>query len=156
MARALGSRVSMITESRQELHEALAKTFVAPVNGVAYDGRVDLTQPAKLAAPRVWVGDSSGRRQTQGRATVYVGTFDVWVAFDGALSAQVLGVDEVVGRVVAAGVAAGFDVVGHGPAALPPELADQSKPNVRASLITIERAALFHTLCPPAATPPGA
>lgn len=145
MARTMGSRVSFLTERREELHQALVDTFIEPIVGAAFAGRVDATQPVKLAAPRVWIGDSAGDR----RSPAYVASWSVWVAFDGGQAAQVNGVDEVVGRVIDAAHRAGFDVVGHQGSPLPFELVDTAKPNVRAAVVTIERTSRTLTLCTP-------
>lgn len=135
--------MSVITDARDELHAALLATFESPVGGYAFTGRVDPAPPTKVAAPRVWIGESQGARRSQ----QYVVGFDVWVAVDGTPAKQVVGIDEVVGRIHDDAIKAGFDVLAHSPAVLPSELDPGS--SVRAAVVTIERSARGLTLCPP-------
>lgn len=136
-----------VLDQRGRLHDALVDVFVAPVGGYTFSGRVDRTPPSKIAAPRVFIGDSAGSRTRNGNAATYRVGYAVWVVYDGAVRAQVDGVDEIVSRVHDAAVRAGFDVVGHQPATLPPEYT--TAPNVRATLVTVEVSARGLVLCTP-------
>lgn len=146
----LGDRLmSILLEQRSRLHEAIADVFVAPVGGFTFSGRVDRTPPSKIAAPRAFIGDSTGTRVSGNAGATYVVGFPVWVLYDGNVRAQVDGIDEIVARIHDAAATAGFDVVGHTPASLPPELAAIAPAHVRTSVVSIETSARGLTLCTP-------
>lgn len=145
----VGHRVSFLLDERARLHEAIVDVFVEPVAGFTFSGRVDRTPPAKIAAPRAFIGDSTGNRVRANAGATYVAGFPVWVIYDGTARAQVDGIDEIVSRIHDAAATAGFDVIGHTPATLPPELAAIAPANVRTSVVSIETSARGLTLCTP-------
>lgn len=143
--------MSALTDARRALHAELSTAFVQPIAGYQFAGRVHLSEPARLAAPCVFIGASEGTRRL-GRDTgaAYVATFPVWVVYDGADQAQVDGLEEVIGRVHDAGMHSGFITTGH-TAQTPPAPADPARVStLRAAVVDIETTLRAHTFCSPA------
>ncbi len=83
--------MNRLGDARTRLLEAIAPVL---------PGRVEPYPPetvARLVAPMVWIDQPSVRRETVGRAIdVIAATFPLWVLYDGAVHAQVAGLDDVI------------------------------------------------------------
>jgi hypothetical protein len=91
-----------LADARQRLVDALLPVL---------PGRVEPYPPAaRWAAPRVWIEQPEITRATLGtRTTVAVATFPIWIAYDGANRAQVVGLDDLVSKCWDAVMHAGAD-----------------------------------------------
>ena len=79
--------VSRLADARAALYNALNPVL---------PGRVDPYPPpaGRVVAPKIWIGDHDGNPATIGTATtVTVARFAVWIVYDGAVHAQVAGLD---------------------------------------------------------------
>ena len=87
-------------------------------------GRVEPYPPAaRWSAPRVWIEQPEITRATLGaRVVVAVATFPIWIAYDGANRAQVVGLDDLVSKV--------WDATLHGGAE--PQLARREQVDIAA------------------------
>lgn len=136
---------SRLATARADLHAALASVL---------PGRVDAYPPApgRLAAPKVWVGDVDTVPATIGTATaVTVARFPVVVVYDGAVHAQVAGLDDLLSAVIdAIDAAPGFDADGSRAGLVPGAPLDSQ---LRASVVTATATITARTLCPPTVTP---
>lgn len=142
----MGVRVSnQLGDARTRLFDALAPVFVDPVDGWTFAGRLHRTQPARLAAPCVYLGASAGSRRT-GQASSYVATFPVTIIYDGANEAQVDGLEEVISRVHDAAHAAGMTPTGHDPA-VPPAPAGGGVSTLSAAVVMVDVTFRSYALC---------
>lgn len=133
-----------IVEARASLFDAIADAFSVSVDGYEFAGRVTDTKPDKLTAPWVYIGETSGATARGQNATSYRVGFPVWVVYDGAQTAQVRGIDEVIGRLIAAAQSSSCNVTGHSPQ--PPDVPNPG--TWKAAVITVEISAYFHNFRP--------
>jgi len=85
--------VNRLTSARVELFEALAPVL---------PGRVAATPPVgkPYVSPYVWIDQPEGAITTVGQRTqLSVATFPIWISYDGAVKAQVIGLDDLVSNV---------------------------------------------------------
>lgn len=145
--------MNAITDRRTAMHDALAEVFVAPIGGLAFSGRVHRTEPAKLAAPCVYIDASAGRSATsKGGAALYLTTYPVVVVYDGAQQAQIDGVEELVCRVMdAVGAVDRAEVTGHAPITLDVQRIDPTS-KLRAVAVSVDVPILTRTFCRPTLT----
>jgi hypothetical protein len=133
--------MSRLADARTVLVDALAPVL---------PGRVDAYPPApgRVVAPKVWVGEPETIPATIGeRTTVTLARFPVVVVYDGAVHAQVAGLDDLVAAVVdAVNAAAGFDSDGSRPGPPTGVTLDQT---FRAHTVTATATITARTLCPP-------
>lgn len=140
--------MSTLTLARDAVFEAIEVAFTQPIAGYTFTGRVHRTQPAKLAAPCVFMGPSSGQMIPGDRgARAYVVSFPLWVIYDGTKAAQVDGVEEVLGRLADACLAAQAAPIGHVPSDPPGEVTGVTTP--RAAVLTVELGIRRHSFCNP-------
>ena len=136
--------MSRLGDARAALVAALAPVL---------PGRVDPYPPApgRLVAPKVWLGDPETIPATIGQATaVTVLRIPVVVVYDGAVHAQVAGLDDLLSAVIDAVAAApGFESDGSRPGAPFGVQLDQS--TIRAHVVTATTTITARTLCPPPA-----
>lgn len=134
-----------IVEARATLHDALVDVFAQPIDGFQFEDRVYATKPDRIVAPCVYIGDSAGGTARGNQATTYRIAFPVWAIYDGASVAQVKGIDEVIGRLIAAcNQASGANVIGHQPQ--PPDITNPG--SLRAAVLTVEISAFPSTFRP--------
>ena len=93
-----------------------ARTVLVAALGPVLPGRVDPYPPTggRVAAPRIWIGDVDTDPATIGAATaVTLARFPVVIVYDGAVHAQVAGLDDLLSAVLdAVGAATGFEADG--------------------------------------------
>ena len=98
---------SRLADARLSLHTALRPVL---------PGRVDAYPPqaGRPAAPKIWIGDVDTDPATIGSATtVTLARFPVVIVYDGAVHAQVAGLDDVLSAVLdAISAAPGFEADG--------------------------------------------
>ena len=97
--------MNRLTDARVQLYEALAPVL---------PGRVAATPPVgnPYVSPYVWIDQPEGAIQSVGTNTrLSVATFPIWISYDGAVKAQVIGLDDLVANV--------WDACLHVPAARP-------------------------------------
>jgi len=85
--------VNRLTSARVELFEAISPVL---------PGRVAATPPVgkPYVSPYVWIDQPEGTITTVGQRTqLSVATFPIWIGYDGAVRAQVLGLDDLVANV---------------------------------------------------------
>lgn len=137
--------MNRLTSARTELYEAIAPVLA---------GRVAPTPPTgkPYPPPYIWLDRSDGAITTVGtRTQVSVATFPVWISYDGAVKAQVAGLDDLVAQV--------WDAVLHVPAARPDRwfnsVADVGGVAVSGVVVSVEVTLGALTLCitPAAASP---
>jgi hypothetical protein len=132
---------SRLADARATLHAALAPVL---------PGRVDPYPPpaGRVAAPKIWIGDHDGDPATIGSATtVTLARFRVVIVYDGAVHAQVAGIDDLVAAVVDAVEACpGFEPDGWRTGASIDVPFDSS---LRAVVVTATTTITARTLCPP-------
>jgi hypothetical protein len=86
--------MNRLGDARQLLYEAIADCLPGRVNPYPLPG------PSRGLAPYVWIDDASVATQPSGRnGRVIVATFPVWIVYDGAVHAQVAGLDDLVAAV---------------------------------------------------------
>ena len=136
--------MSRLADARNVLYVALAPVL---------PGRVDAYPPAvgRFTAPKAWIGDPETIPATIGQATaVTLARFPVVIVYDGAVHAQVAGLDDLLAAVIDAVAACpGFESDGSRPGP-PPGL--QLEASIRAHVVTATATITARTLCPPAAT----
>lgn len=101
-------------------------------------------------APYIWIDQPDVNIGFIGTATkVTVATFPVWIVYDGAVRAQVAGLDDLVSQV--------WDAVQQVRQATPqsatPSTVDGGPPSVRAVVVSVDVTVSAMTLCQPTATP---
>ena len=132
--------VSRLADARAALYNALNPVL---------PGRVDPYPPpaGRVVAPKIWIGDHDGNPATIGTATtVTVARFAVWIVYDGAVHAQVAGLDDLTSAVVdAVEGAERFYHDGWRPAILTGVPVDSS---LRAMVITATVTITARSLCP--------
>ena len=135
--------MSRLADARTVLHAALAPVLA---------GRVDAYPPAsgRVAAPRMWIGDVETVPATIGTSSaVTLARYPVVIVYDGAVHAQVAGLDDLLSAVIdAVGAAPGFESDGSRPGA---PFGIQLEQAVRAHVITATTTITARTLCPPTA-----
>ena len=111
-------------------------------------GRVAATPPVgnPYVSPYVWIDQPEGAIQTVGTNTrLSIATFPVWIGYDGAVKAQVLGLDDLVAKV--------WDACFHVPAARPvgwsPSVFDVGGTAVRGVVVNVDVTLGALTLCLP-------
>ena len=137
--------MSLLADARADLLAAL--TPVLP-------GRVDPYPPVpgRVAAPKVWIGVPDTYPTTWGTTStvVQLARFPVVVVYDGAVHAQVAGLDDLVSAVLdAVGAAAGFE--SDGSRADLPVAGAPSDSSMRAVVVTATVTITARTFCPPPA-----
>ena len=112
-------------------------------------GRVAALPPSSVPypPPYVWIDQPDvGVATTGNRTQLTVASFPVWVAYDGAVKAQVAGLDDVVAKV--------WDACFTVPAARPvnatPQTIDVAGTTVRGVVVTVDVTLGAFTLCVPA------
>ena len=112
--------------------------------------------PGRVAAPKVWIADHDGAPATIGSATtVTVARFAVWVVYDGAVHAQVAGLDDLISvrRRRGRGAPTASSTTAWRPATVPGVAADST---LRAAVVTATVTITARTLCRPTPIPTGA
>ncbi len=136
--------MSRLADARTTLYVALSPVL---------PGRVDAYPPAsgRVAAPKIWIGDPETVPATIGQATaVTVVRFPVVLAYDGAVHAQVAGLDDLLSAVIdAISATPGFESDGSRPGS-PGDV--QLEQSVRAHVVTATATITARTLCSPTAT----
>jgi hypothetical protein len=131
--------VSLLTEARATLYEAIAPVL---------PGRVAALPPtqAPYPPPYIWIDQTDGGLQSAGgRTQLTVPTFPVWISYDGAVKAQVAGLEDLIAKV--------WDACLHVPAARPtgwsPQTVDVAGQSVRGTVISVDVTVGAFTLCRP-------
>ena len=136
--------MSRLADARAVLADALAPTL---------PGRVGAYPPGsgQFNAPRVWVGVPDTQPATIGQATaVTLALFPVFVAYDGAVHAQVAGIDDLLSAVIdAVGACPGFEADGSRSTTIPDIPAGST---IRVVAVTATATITARTLCPPGQT----
>jgi hypothetical protein len=135
---------SRVAAARNALHGALSPVL---------PGRVDPYPPpaGRVAAPKVWIGDVDTTPTTIGTSTtVTLARFPVVIVYDGAVHAQVAGIDDLLSAVLdAVNSEPGFEADGSRPG-LPLDMPLDS--TLRGHIVTASVTITARTLCPPAPT----
>jgi hypothetical protein len=131
---------SRLGDARAALHAALSPVL---------PGRVDPYPPpaGRVAAPKIWIDVADPVPATIGsNTTVTLARFPVVIVYDGAVHAQVAGLDELQSAVIdAIAAAAGFEFDGPGTTVNLP-----FDSTLRAVTLTATSTITARTLCPPA------
>jgi hypothetical protein len=139
----MGYFVSRLDDARTSLLTALAPVLA---------GRVDPYPPAagRVAAPRIWIDVADTDPATIGQATsVTLARFPVVIVYDGAVHAQVAGIDDLLSEVIdAIESAAGFEADGSRSGPVPGSVTFDT--TLRAVVVTATTTITARTLCPPA------
>jgi hypothetical protein len=127
-----------------------ARTVLVAALGPVLPGRVDPYPPTggRVAAPRIWIGDVDTDPATIGAATaVTLARFPVVIVYDGAVHAQVAGLDDLLSAVLdAVGAATGFEADGSRTRPVAGLPVDST---VRAIVVTATVTITARTLCLP-------
>jgi hypothetical protein len=130
---------------------ATARAELVAALGPVLPGRVDPYPPpaGRVAAPKIWIGDPETIPATIGQSTaVTLARFPVAVIYDGAVHAQVAGLDDLVSAVIdAVSAAPGFEPDGSRTG---PILGLPLDSTIRAHTVTATVTITARTLCPPA------
>ena len=137
--------MNRLTSARVELFEAI---------GPVLPGRVAATPPVgkPYVNPYVWIGQPRWSIQSVGTNTrLTIVTFPVWIGYDGAVKAQVLGLDDLAAKV--------WDACLTVPAARPananPSVLDVGGTTVNGLVIAVDVTVGAMTLCLPTIDEPG-
>lgn len=135
--------MNRLASARTELFDVLTTVLPGRVAPVPSAGK-------PYVAPYVWIDQPRLQRATIGTATrVVVATFPIWVAYDGAVKAQVVGLDDLVSSV--------WDACMNVPAATPldaePTTVDIGGGTLRATVVSVDVVLGALTLCLPAMQP---
>jgi hypothetical protein len=136
-----------------------ARALLVAALGPVLPGRVDPYPPApgRVAAPKVWIGDPETIPATIGQSTaVTLARFPVVVVYDGAVHAQVAGLDDLVSAVIdAVAGCPGFDPDGSRSGPVPGMPLDSTmRAHVVTATVTITARTLCATPAPDAVTVP--
>lgn len=138
----------MVVPNRLAVSRAALYDALAPI----LPGRVASMPPANVAypCPYIWIDQPDVAIGFTGTASkMTVATFPVWIGYDGAVRAQVAGLDELVSQV--------WDAVQQVRQATPQsataQTVDVGNATVRGVVVSVDVTVAAMTLCPPIPAP---